>query len=1078
MKTLLNTAFRLMVPLLVVFLSIVPKDALAADVCSQGVGIPPFLTAGADPNLLLLLDNSGSMLDMAYTKAATQCFDDSYDPAKTYAGYFEKDSWYVWETGTRAWNDTLKNLTTDPWVAPWKQGVSYLEGQIVYANGGLYKAYTSGMSNDAKPRDGYNLSDDTGVVWDEVSQAPTVTALTANCSTADQTISYQNSVYICKSSVWQRLEGGQFLKQEQSAAATVCANATGNKYSNNDLCITVENASLPAAPPLPAVTVNKAMNAFAARGNFLNWAAASKFDVQKKILTGGKYDPDTSQLVGESRGCAGYGYVKQVTVGTMKLVMRVRGADNDDRVGDLPKNENTDDTTRIEIIGINATGFNQGECQDVINKLITNPDTLSQNDIDQCLSATNEVGTSQAALSTSVNVCRQLKDDNNNGTIEISEVPNLVSTVAGKCEDLFKNYGYSPATMSPADGGYVCYGIYDSSISNDADRVGYLGRCWNSGSGSDAVCIPKPEVSNASGGCDRSTDLRCLYCAGGADTTSNCPTPNIFKNEGGYNYQCKDIKGNASQGYYCKTNDTPSDWNLLYVDNDNAACTPAAPATGGWDPALSTVTKTSDCINRAMIAFCGSLKVPEVIDPSDQATTTTDYWNTPAMLIDGGVLGQMGVEKPLAVMKGLIRYELPAEQTSDAVTRPDGPRGVLFDVAGDIRLGIMALNANGAKTECTEPSPSPSIIKYCPADNKDGAQVITQIQEGMFIDNKATPLDFSDDVENWDHYKKLVTSINTTRGTAWTPLAEAMYSALAYYGQNKIPRLSPTDFYYGTEMDSEGKIWDDPVKYWCQDNHVLVITEGASTADVNTVVSEFAKLNGETTETNETVCMDGLKGSPYLDNLTWFGQKATVEGATAGSSTLFSTLLPTGKTAPDPAYEKQPVTTHIVSTGSLRTDGTGECSPATLMLNAASNGGTTLLTGEDPAQLESNLKAALSDILGRASAGSAASVISSSRSGEGGVYQAIFWPQLKRPIGEKSLAWVGDVHAFYIDEKGFLWDDYSSGGIPDGKLWSEDKNGNGVLDVGEDINGNGKLDGDRRVITFYNTMSNYHPGML
>ena len=36
-----------------------------ANVCQEGLGIPPFLSSGADPNLLLLLDNSGSMLDMA-----------------------------------------------------------------------------------------------------------------------------------------------------------------------------------------------------------------------------------------------------------------------------------------------------------------------------------------------------------------------------------------------------------------------------------------------------------------------------------------------------------------------------------------------------------------------------------------------------------------------------------------------------------------------------------------------------------------------------------------------------------------------------------------------------------------------------------------------------------------------------------------------------------------------------------------------------------------------------------------------------------------------------------------------------
>jgi len=44
-----------------------PLSAYAA-VCSEGTGLPPFLSAGTDPNLLLILDNSGSMLDLAMSK--------------------------------------------------------------------------------------------------------------------------------------------------------------------------------------------------------------------------------------------------------------------------------------------------------------------------------------------------------------------------------------------------------------------------------------------------------------------------------------------------------------------------------------------------------------------------------------------------------------------------------------------------------------------------------------------------------------------------------------------------------------------------------------------------------------------------------------------------------------------------------------------------------------------------------------------------------------------------------------------------------------------------------------------------
>jgi type IV pilus assembly protein PilY1 len=50
---------------------------------------------------------------------------------------------------------------------------------------------------------------------------------------------------------------------------------------------------------------------FIAKGNYLNWLTASKFDVQKHILTGGKYDGGAGELVSESRGCVGRRFIKE-----------------------------------------------------------------------------------------------------------------------------------------------------------------------------------------------------------------------------------------------------------------------------------------------------------------------------------------------------------------------------------------------------------------------------------------------------------------------------------------------------------------------------------------------------------------------------------------------------------------------------------------------------------------------------------------------------------------------------------------------------------------------------------------------
>ncbi len=137
------------------------------------------------PNLLLMLDNSASMYDLAYideSPEADYCFDTSYNDANSYEGYFEQSEYYRYK-GTN----------------------------------GIFVP---------------------------------VATLPPSCT-------YRTDY--------------------------VCLNITGT---------TVED--------------------FIAKGNFLNWLSASKFDVQKKILTGGKYDTDKQLLIGESRGCVGRRFIKRI----------------------------------------------------------------------------------------------------------------------------------------------------------------------------------------------------------------------------------------------------------------------------------------------------------------------------------------------------------------------------------------------------------------------------------------------------------------------------------------------------------------------------------------------------------------------------------------------------------------------------------------------------------------------------------------------------------------------------------------------------------------------------------------------
>lgn len=1042
-----------------------------ANVCQDGLGIPPFLSSGAKPNLLLALDNSGSMLDTAYVNIVGECVDNGFDPAETYAGLFDPKKWYQWTAGVPQWlsgttysagnyvytegvfykaaaatgNASVgANIDADTsvtWaivyeIPKWTNGDTYPAKSFVKYADQLYYSAAGGTASDPDSSDGITIQGDT-LSWVEVDSS----WLDNQVYAAGDVVSDHGMLFRATSSgtssgtgvaddsgvSWTRLDEGYFAETNYATsddAASASGAASGVAYKQDNLFVKISSVG----------GVQSGVTVFAASGNLLNWAAASKFDIQKKILTGGKYNEDQQSLVSEGRGCSSRGFIKEVGVKkqpsgeTNVITFSVRGFGDDDWI------DSTDDTTRIAILGVSTAGFigsdRQQACQNAINEVAKGEDAnqgqLSQY-VGTCLnySGTNNVlAESNAAYNHSIHTCWSIVKKNYTTPADLGNVSEIVNA----CENIY-DIGVSPATIDPYDSGYMCYGSYNGTIpdantptGSGSSREGYIGRCWEPGT------LPPGCVA--------------IPCNGPYDTGN----PRCFADN--LTYECS--------GNYNSSKDTCNKpWVLVLEDADPAdafVCDTSATGTPGqWTDDLNPNTATQ-CIQEAMWDYCGSLKIPEVIDPSDQIFNTGETWGMVGAMIDSGVVAMFGTARPLLVMKGYIR------QTS-------APEGILHEVAEDLRMGAMAFNDNGALTECQ--NANDTIVKYCPDSNRDGARVISPIKDG-----------YATNASGVRHVDELVIAVNDIRATSWTPLAEALYNALGYYGQNTDFRLDPADF----TTAAEDAAFEDPVQYWCQDNHILVITEGASTADINPdVAAKITSLGLEdptVTAANEGQCLNeegqsDLYGSTFLDDLTFFGQNAI-------SADIYTT--PTLQSDDGTSYDKQNIRTYLVVAGAPRDDGSDdECNPAAIMANAAANGGTTLLTGDNPAQLEANLRSALSDILFRTSAGSAASVISSSRSGEGGVYQAIFWPKIDRGLGKEPLLWAGDVHAFFIDEHGLLWDDYSGGNnATRGELWTEDTNGNGILDPGEDVypivNGiptqNGVLDGDRRIVTFYNQSTN------
>ena len=843
------------------------------------IAVPPFLSSGVEGNLLLMLDNSGSMYDMAYVDEQEYCYDDTYNATNVYAGYFNPGTWYYY----------------------------------------------------------------------------------------DQTI-----------------------EQFEESAATACDSATGTKYSSSEVCITIDTSQDPDE-----------VTAFAAKGNYLNWATASKLDIEKKILTGGKYEETgtygapNNRLVMESRGCLESHFVKQVHVTDGSddhyLILGVRppqeaifppwedgtyyevgsivtdvldfyrattsgtasgtGVADDTGVswalythvirwtngttysansivsdngkmyitaagGTASGTGVADDTgitdwvsynvTHIEIFPVTETGFAHGDCELAIQEMgkeSPNQGQLKQY-IDGCMGYQSGGGQSKeadshGAFNHSIHNCWYLAK---NGSWPPGAGP--TQSVMNDCEHIYDTWGTDPWEITPYDRGYVCYGLWND---NSTAPIGYVGRCWSPGGNATLQCI----------------------------------------------------KWHPTKTGECQK------WGWVG-------------GTGpGWDAA--GYDGVDECIETALQDYCGMLQIPEVIDPSDQASETGEFWNIPAVLIDSGLDAQQG--KPMAVFNGYIKQ--------DGV-----PTGLLQEFADDLRIGAMVFNDYGSDSECNETDPH--IMYNCSdPDNRDGGKIISYIDQGG------------------NHTDDLVSAINDIKANCWTPIAEAMYTAIGYYTQNSGLRLDPDDFL----MDANHT---DPVQFWCQTNNVLIITEGASTADRNPEVIGFIDGQDDNDTTEDVADCGSLDGSTYLDDLTCYAKHGDI--------------YPTGNKQLN-GEDKLNITTHIVVAGTLRsTETVDECSPDVLLQNAAQNGGTSLYNPTDPYELEKTLKEVFSLIRPGATAGSAASVISASRAGEGAIYQAIFFPEHYDPSGNE-VNWWGEVHALFVDAYGNM---------------REDTNENDILDLNSD----------------------------
>ncbi len=170
-----------------------------------------------------------------------------------------------------------------------------------------------------------------------------------------------------------------------------------------------------------------------------------------------------------------------------------------------------------------------------------------------------------------------------------------------------------------------------------------------------------------------------------------------------------------------------------------------------------------------------------------------------------------------------------------------------------------------------------------------------------------------------------------------------------------------------------------PVTNWCQKNFVILVTDGLPSVDKNGTVGDAdALLPGVKTEV-QSLRSTSVPG--YADDFD--------------------------------------IQTFVL--GFALSEGLGSKLDDIAVAGGTDDDGHAYIAGNQT-ELAVALQKIFLEILNRASSGSAASVISNSRSGEGAIYQSIFFPEL-HDSHSNTVTWTGDVHALLVDRFGRMHED-------------------------------------------------------
>jgi type IV pilus assembly protein PilY1 len=266
----------------------------------------------------------------------------------------------------------------------------------------------------------------------------------------------------------------------------------------------------------------------------------------------------------------------------------------------------------------------------------------------------------------------------------------------------------------------------------------------------------------------------------------------------------------------------------------------------------------------------------------------------------------------------------------------------------------------------------------------------------------------------------LITSIQNTACSTWTPLAEAYYVGVQYYKQEAVQ----DGLDYPNNVIPDDKVGQDP--YYngtefvhCAKGFVIMLTDGASTKDMMIPDS----LKDYDNDGNDPGSYPDA-GSDYLDDIALYARTTDLRSSTVGKTALDgdqNIILYTIYAFGDDPDAEGLLKDAAKNGGFIDKDGDNRPNLQEEW-DADTNGvPDTYFKADNGYELEAKMLQAVNDILKRAASGTAVSVLATSGEGEGNLIQAYFRPVV--PTGLTEVKWVGYLQSLWVDPYGNLRED-------------------------------------------------------